>query len=74
MILLLGTQHETQMGARSWASQAPNLINVATTRAKSAIYVVGNKNMWGGQPYYQTLAQKLPTVATAEKSAIAACG
>ncbi|WP_295751556.1 AAA domain-containing protein [Undibacterium sp.] len=33
-------------GARSWAATSPNIINVAITRAKRRLYVVGNKSSW----------------------------
>ena len=46
VIFVLGAPHPTQTGARGWAGGRPNLLNVAVTRAKEAIYVVGNRQLW----------------------------
>ncbi|MBA2649390.1 MAG: ATP-binding protein [Legionella sp.] len=48
-------------GSRSWASQKPNLLNVALTRAKSCIYVIGNKSDWQSCANFNLLANTLPT-------------
>jgi hypothetical protein len=37
-------------GARGWAASSPNIINVAITRAKRRLYVVGNKKAWPRRP------------------------
>ena len=46
VILLLGAQGAEHTFARQWASRPPNLINVAVSRSKSALYVVGNRTLW----------------------------
>lgn len=33
-------------GAIKWVCEEPNILNVATTRAKNAFYIIGNKNIW----------------------------
>ncbi|NRA73928.1 MAG: hypothetical protein HRU36_04220 [Rickettsiales bacterium] len=44
VILLLGSQDKE--GARKWAGETPNLLNVAVTRAKEVLYVVGSREKW----------------------------
>ena len=47
VILVLGSAPGNPGGgSRAWASEKPNLLNVAVTRAKSAIYVIGNRADW----------------------------
>jgi exonuclease VII small subunit len=46
VILVLGAPGPHQGGARGWAGGRPNLLNVAVTRAKEEIYVVGNRQLW----------------------------
>lgn len=46
VIFVLGAPESTQRGARAWAGGSPNLLNVAVTRAKSAAYIVGNRQLW----------------------------
>jgi len=38
-------------GARSWAASRPNIINVAVTRAKRRLYVIGNFGSWMSTPF-----------------------
>jgi len=49
-------------GARKWASEAPNLLNVAITRAKKRLYVIGNSKLWGSCNYFKHLAKNLPLI------------
>ena len=46
-------------GARAWAASKPNLLNVALTRAKEVIYIVGNRENWAGLPYFEVAARKI---------------
>ena len=46
VIFVLGAPNEDQRGARAWAGRDPNLLNVAVTRAKEAVYVIGNRALW----------------------------
>lgn len=46
IILVLGAPSTSQIGARNWAGNKPNILNVAVTRAKEVIYVVGNRDLW----------------------------
>src|SRR5262249_15469344 len=45
VIFVLGATAPEQKGARGWAGRKPNLLNVAVTRAKDAIYVIGNNRV-----------------------------
>jgi AAA domain len=46
VILMLGVGRGAKPGSRSWAGGTPNLLNVAATRAKRVLYVVGNRAEW----------------------------
>jgi hypothetical protein len=59
VILVLGAPHPTQTGARGWAGGRPNLLNVAVTRAKEAIYVVGNRQLWQEAGLFRELDKRL---------------
>ncbi|WP_033069425.1 DEAD/DEAH box helicase [Thalassospira australica] len=46
VFFVLGAQDSSQNGARNWAGSKPNLVNVAVTRAKASLYVIGNRSLW----------------------------
>lgn len=48
VILLLGAPNASQHRARQWAASPPNILNVAVSRAKQNLYVVGSKGAWQG--------------------------
>ncbi|MGI5232541.1 DEAD/DEAH box helicase [Actinoallomurus sp. CA-142502] len=60
VILVLGTRPERNRGARDWASETSNLLNVAVSRAKRRLFVVGNHAVWSQNRYFGTLAAELP--------------
>jgi hypothetical protein len=60
VILVLGAPNPAQVGARSWAGSRPNLLNVAVTRAKEAIYVIGNRQLWCQAGLFRELDRRLP--------------
>jgi hypothetical protein len=60
VILVLGAPHQSQTGARGWAGGRPNLLNVAVTRAKEVIYVIGNRQLWREAGLFRELDKRLP--------------
>lgn len=46
VILVLGASSAAETWARNWAGGRPNLLNVAVTRAKEVLYIVGNRRLW----------------------------
>jgi hypothetical protein len=60
VILVLGSAPgEKGAGSRAWAAAKPNILNVAVTRAKSAIYVIGNRADWSSCRGFDFLAGQL---------------
>jgi AAA domain len=62
VILLLGGNPDRPGAISSFAGdeQSPNLLNVALTRAKKRLYVVGDKRLWtGSSATFRRLAQIL---------------
>lgn len=55
VILVLGAPNPNQTGARGWAGGRPNLLNVAVTRAKEVLYVIGNRELWRGAGVFKDL-------------------
>lgn len=55
VVFVLGAPNEEQTGARGWAGKEPNLLNVAVTRSKEAIYVIGNRTLWRSAGVFSTL-------------------
>lgn len=54
-VLGCDSRHE---GAMNWASAEANLLNVAVTRAKKYLYVVGDRVLWGEKRHFE-VAQPL---------------
>lgn len=48
-------------GAKRWASCTPNLVNVAVSRAKRRLYVIGDRQEWAQHPFFDTTAAHLGT-------------
>jgi superfamily I DNA and/or RNA helicase len=59
VIFVLGSDPGSE-GARAWAAKRPNLLNVAVSRAKRRLYVIGDRDAWMGHRYFDVLADRLP--------------
>lgn len=59
VIFVLGCSIGEEGGAQ-WAASKPNLVNVALTRAKKYIFVIGNPDVWGHLPSFSDVANTLP--------------
>nr|WP_206046441.1 DEAD/DEAH box helicase [Novosphingobium panipatense] len=60
VVLVLGAPRADQGGARNWASGTPNVFNVAVSRAKRRLYVIGSHGAWSGVAHARALAGDLP--------------
>lgn len=56
VILVLGGGRR---GAREWAAGTPHLLNVAASRAKRRLYVIGERSLWAPLPHFDVLAGEL---------------
>ncbi len=59
VFLVLGCDFSTGAAA-DWAGERPNLLNVAITRARSLLYVIGDRNVWHNRGYFSDLEKGLP--------------
>jgi len=58
VIIVLSSAPERE-GARRWAAEKPNLLNVAVSRAKRRLYVVGDRSRWQEEQYFSVLSATL---------------
>jgi superfamily I DNA and/or RNA helicase len=66
VILLLGAPKASQSGARAWATATPNILNVAVSRARQNLYVVGSFGAWSGVGHARELALSMERVRVAQ--------
>ncbi|NHB88047.1 DEAD/DEAH box helicase [Photorhabdus tasmaniensis] len=60
VIFVLGCDIQNAGGA-VWAASKPNLLNVALTRARKNIYIIGDINVWQDKTYFSMVASELST-------------
>lgn len=51
VFIILGGKKE---GSKAWAAQKANILNVALTRAKKKVYIIGDYNKWKNLNYFNT--------------------
>ncbi|MFJ7627742.1 DEAD/DEAH box helicase [Streptomyces sp. NPDC097595] len=71
VLLVLGAGGD-KAGPRAWAASAPNLLNVAVSRARRRLFVVGDHSAWRGHQHFDVLARRLPCISEAEQEAMRA--
>jgi tetratricopeptide (TPR) repeat protein/predicted ATPase len=59
VIFILGGDKDS-LGALDWASSKPNILNVAITRAKYRLYVIGDRQLWAKLKYFDEASDLLP--------------
>jgi hypothetical protein len=62
VILVLGGDPR-RPGAKRWAASEPNLVNVAVSRSKERLYVIGDEAAWSCHDYFDVMAQELAALA-----------
>ena len=55
-------------GARRWAASAPNLVNVAVSRAKKRLFVFGDADEWGKQNYFKEILKHMPRIDSPDRA------
>lgn len=60
IILMLGGNTTAGSSARDWAVASPNLLNVAATRAKRRLYVIGDQEDWQNRSLFCDVMDLLP--------------
>lgn len=63
VVFLLGGDPHSKGAINGYAGKSPNILNVAVTRAKRRLYVLGDRRHWAGNRYYGVLAEETPPVA-----------
>jgi hypothetical protein len=60
VVVVLGGDPRKQELIPYFAAAKPNLLNVAITRAKKRVYVVGDHAQWSKHKFFEVLARSLP--------------
>ncbi len=67
VIFVLGSQGPNRQGARNWAGRSPNILNVAVSRSKRWITVVGSRSDWSSAGCFRILENALNAPAPGDK-------
>jgi hypothetical protein len=59
VVFLLGGDPKKKRAVSSFAAKSPNLVNVAVTRAKTELIVIGDKDLWADAPYFKQMEERL---------------
>ncbi len=59
VLLVLGCDAQRGIGAAKWVGQKPNIINVAVSRSKYRLGVIGDYDLWKNIPYVRTVCKYL---------------
>lgn len=59
VIFVLGGARD-RPGSKAWAASSPNLVNVAVSRAKRRLYVIGDHERWKEHRFFSDMARALP--------------
>ena len=59
VLLVLGCDAQRGKGAAQWVGQKPNIINVAVSRSKYRLGVIGDYDLWKNIPYVRTVCKYL---------------
>ena len=60
VVFVLGTDPSPSKGARDWAGHPVNRLNVAISRARRRLFVIGSHDEWTAAPNFGVLAARLP--------------
>ncbi|WP_283606893.1 DEAD/DEAH box helicase [Faecalispora anaeroviscerum] len=60
ILLVLGCDKQSGKGAAHWVGMKPNIINVAVSRAKYRLGVIGDYDLWKSIPYVKDICRILP--------------
>lgn len=62
VVLVLGGDPRLP-GAKAWAAAKPNLLNVAVSRMKKRLYVVGNRQEWAKHKHFGVMHEYLRPIS-----------